>query len=74
MEQSRRDISQAGNFLDGRSFNALLRKDGIASRNQSCPVVCLVRPGFLLFCSCLVVHTNRITWKETFVKSGRSLF
>src|SRR6266699_2139107 len=68
MKQPRGDTGQVGNFLDGRGFNALLREDCIASGNQSCPIVRLVCPGFLLFCNCLVVHTNMITWKGTFVK------
>src|SRR3989442_14737941 len=70
MKQPRGDTGQVGNFLDGRGFNALLREDCIASGNQSCPIVRLVCPGFLLFCNCLVVHTNMITWKGTFVKRG----
>src|SRR6266849_6240063 len=75
MEQSRRDISKVGNFLDSRSFKTLLREESIASSNQTRSIVRLVCPGFLLFCNCLVVHTNMITWKKTFVKRGfRRLF
>src|SRR6266516_2036728 len=70
MEQPGGYISQASDFLDGRGFNALLRENCIASSNQPRPIVRLVRPGFPLFRNCLVVHTNRITWKEIFVKRG----
>src|SRR6266852_3893305 len=68
MEQSRRDASKMGNFLDRCGFNALLREEGKACGYQPRSIVSLVRPSSLLFYCCLVAHTNMIPGEETFVK------
>src|SRR5260370_9170142 len=66
MEQSRRDTSKMGNFLDRCGFNALLREEGKACGYQPRSIFSLVPPSSLLFFCCLVTHTNMIPAEAPF--------